>query len=492
MRALGILLLTDTMSNQSRDREIPMKPAAHPAVASGETQNIFTALMENVSEAVFVIEPSTGRLLEANRQAASALGYSTAELLALKASQIFSRGMEFLQDITMANRTSSHSGITLVTKHGRGLWPVLTAQTVTHRGQAAVLVIAREAVLTSALAPSSQASTIRPDVEEQTAAPEEAIETTFTFPSIIGQSAHIRNVCRMIGLVSQTNTTVLIQGESGTGKELVGQAIHFHSLRTSRPLIKVNCAALTETLLESELFGHKKGAFTGAIQDRKGRFKLADGGTIILDEIDGLTPSGQAKLLRVLQEKEFELVGDSTTVRVDVRVVAITNADLVQAVSDGRFREDLYYRLNAFPIRVPPLRERKVDIPLLAHHFLTTYTASLRKQIADIDPEAVALLMDYSWPGNIRELENTIEYAVILEKGPILKASSLPDKLQAETTKHPSLKERLEIAERQIILEALKTSNGMKTRTADLLGIDRRNLSYFLHKHGIQKSSLQA
>ena len=345
---------------------------------------------------------------------------------------------------------------------------------------------------TSALAPSGQASAIRPDVEERPAAPEEAIETTFTFPSIIGQSAHIRNVCRLIGLVAQTDTTVLIQGESGTGKELVGQALHFHSRRTSRPLIKVNCAALTETLLESELFGHKKGAFTGAIQDRKGRFKLADGGTIILDEIDGLTLSGQAKLLRVLQEKEFELVGDSTTVRVDVRVIAITNADLVQAVSDGRFREDLYYRLNAFPIRVPPLRERKVDIPLLAHHFLTSYTASLRKQIADIDPEAVALLMDYSWPGNVRELENTIEYAVILEKGPVLKASSLPDKLQAKTPKHPSLKERLEIVERQVILEALKTSNGVKTRTADLLGIDRRNLSYFLHKHGIQKSSLQA
>jgi PAS domain S-box-containing protein len=469
-----------------------MKTAAHPAVASGETQNIFTALMESMSEAVFVVEPSTGRVLEANRQAASALGYSTAELLTLKADQIFSPGMEFLQDITMANHTSSHPGITLVTKHGRGLWPVLSAQTATHRGQAAVLVIAREAVLTSALAPSGQASAIRPDAAEQTATPEEAIETTFTFPSIIGQSAHIRNVCRMIGLVAQTDTTVLIQGESGTGKELVGQALHFHSLRTSRPLIKVNCAALTETLLESELFGHKKGAFTGAIQDRKGRFKLADGGTIILDEIDGLSLSGQAKLLRVLQEKEFELVGDSTTVRVDVRVIAITNADLVQAVSDGRFREDLYYRLNAFPIRVPPLRERKVDIPLLAHHFLASYTASLRKQIADIDPEAVALLMHYSWPGNVRELENTIEYAAILEKSPVLTASSLPDKLQAKTTKHPSLKERLEIAERQIILEALKTSNGMKTRTADLLGIDRRNLSYFLHKHGIQKSSLHA
>ena len=318
------------------------------------------------------------------------------------------------------------------------------------------------------------------------------IETTFTVPSIIGQSTHIRNVCRLIGLVAQTDTTVMIQGESGTGKELVGQALHFHSHRTRRPLIKVNCAALTETLLESELFGHKKGAFTGAIQDRKGRFKLADGGTIILDEVDSLSLAGQAKLLRVLQEKEFELVGDSTTVRVDVRVIAITNIDLVQAISEGRFREDLYYRLNAFPIRVPPLRERKEDIALLVHHFLTSYTASVKKQIADIDPEAITLLMDYAWPGNVRELENTIEYAVILEKGTVLTASSLPDKLQPKTARHPSLKERLELVERQMILEALRTSNGVKTHTAALLGIDRRNLGYFLQKHGIHTPSLHA
>src|SRR5215510_13857853 len=259
---------------------------------------------------------------------------------------------------------------------------------------------------------------------------EDTIETTFDFPSIVGQSRQTHEVCRLIGLVAPTDTTVLIQGESGTGKELVGQAIHFHSRRTNRPLIKVNCAVLTETLLESELFGHKKGAFTGAIQDRKGRFKLANGGTIILDEVDSLSLSGQAKLLRVLEEKEFELVGDSTTVHVDVRVIAITNTDLTQAISEGHFREDLYYRLNAFPIRVPPLRERKEDIPLLAHHFLTSYTASLKKQISDIDPEAIALLMDYAWLGNVRELENTIEYAVILEKGPALTAPSLPDKLQ--------------------------------------------------------------
>src|SRR5215510_12328467 len=462
-----------------------MKTATHRSIALGEPRDIFTALMERVSEAIFVIEPRTGRLLEANPQAASALGYTRAELLALQAEQIFSTGTEFLQQIATDNRASSHSGGKLVTKHGRSLWPIVAAHTVVYHGRAAVLVIAHDAVPTRALAPSGLASALCPDVEKPTEGSVEVIETTFTFPSIIGQSTHIRNVCRLIGLVAQTDTTVLIQGESGTGKELVGQALHFHSRRRHRPLIKVNCAALTETLLESELFGHKKGAFTGAIQDRKGRFKLADSGTIILDEVDSLSLAGQAKLLRVLQEKEFERVGDSTTVRADVRVVAITNTDLVQAVSKGRFREDLYYRLNAFPIRVPPLRERKEDIPLLAHHFLTSYTASLKKQISDIDPEAIALLMDYSWSGNVRELGNTIEYAVILEKERRLGVRSLPDKLRPEAEPDRSLKRRLEIAERQIILEALLATKGVKTRAATMLGIDRRNFSYFLNKHGI-------
>jgi transcriptional regulator with GAF, ATPase, and Fis domain len=314
---------------------------------------------------------------------------------------------------------------------------------------------------------------------------EDLIETNLHFPSIIGQSPQIREVCRLIGLVAQTEATVLIQGESGTGKELVAQAIHFHSPRSARPLIKVNCAALTETLLESELFGHKKGAFTGAIQDRKGRFKLADGGTIILDEIDSLSLPGQAKLLRVLQEKEFEPVGDSTTMRVDVRVVAITNADLTRAIDEGRFREDLYYRLNAFPIRLPPLRERREDISLLVRHFLQGYSASLRKQIVDFDVDALSLIMDYAWPGNVRELENTVEYAVILEKGRLLGIGSLPDKLRREPEPDRSLKRRLEIAERQIILEALLATKGVKNRAATLLGIDRRNFSYFLNKHGI-------
>jgi len=254
-------------------------------------------------------------------------------------------------------------------------------------------------------------------------------------------------------------------------------------------LITVNCAALTETLLESELFGHKKGAFTGAIQDRKGRFQLANGGTIILDEVDSLSLSGQAKLLRVLQEKEFEPVGDSATVRVEVRVVAMANADLTKKIDEGGFREDLYYRLNAFPIRLPALRERTMDIPLLARHFLQKATAALKKPVNEIAPEANMLMMNYAWPGNVRELENAIEYAVILEKSDVLTASSLPDKLQSKIHRRKSLKERLESVEKQIIIEALSTTNGVRTHTADLLGIDRRNLGYFLNKHAIHFSS---
>jgi len=455
-----------------------MKSAASSTTASIGDREIFKALMESVSEAVFVIEPHTLRLLDVNQKAATRLGYSTEEMPALKLDRILPecgnllRGAADGETVVVENR--------LVARDGRAINFALTVRRVKHPAHPVALLIARESAAESCLLPKDQSVAA---VAEQR---EDLIETTFHFPSIIGQSSQIRDVCRLIGLVAQTDATVLIQGESGTGKELVAQAVHFHSHRSHRPLIKVNCAALTETLLESELFGHKKGAFTGAIQDRKGRFKLADGGTIILDEVDSLSLSGQAKLLRVLQEKEFEPVGDSTTMRVDVRVAAITNANLTKAISEGRFREDLYYRLNAFPIHITPLRERREDIPLLVRHFLRGYSASLRKQVVDIDFNALSLLMDYTWPGNVRDLENTIEYAVILEKGRNLSVGSLPDKLRREPKPSCSLKNRLEIAERQIILEALSTTNGVKNRAANLLGIDRRNFSYFLRKHGLR------
>jgi transcriptional regulator with GAF, ATPase, and Fis domain len=456
-----------------------MKSAAFEAVASVSDHEIFKALMENVSEAVFVIEPHTLRVLDANRVAAARLGYSTEEMLALRADRIIPDCANLLRDSAGGGAPVTENR--LAPKDGQAIACVLTVRQIKHLPRPVALLIAREPALDSCL------STGRQSVAESAvdAGREDLIETNLNFPSIIGQSPQIREVCRLIGLVAQTEATVLIQGESGTGKELVAQAVHFHSRRSARPLIKVNCAALTETLLESELFGHKKGAFTGAIQDRKGRFKLADGGTIILDEIDSLSLPGQAKLLRVLQEKEFEPVGDSTTMRVDVRVVAITNADLTKSIDEGRFREDLYYRLNAFPIRLPPLRERREDIPLLVRHFLQSYSTSLRKQIVDFDFDALSLIMDYAWPGNVRELENTVEYAVILEKERRLGVRSLPDKLRPEAAPDRSLKRRLEIAERQIILEALLATKGVKTRAATMLGIDRRNFSYFLNKHGI-------
>jgi len=444
----------------------------------GGDHEIFKALMENVSEAVFVIDPHTLCLLDVNPKAAMRLGYSTEEMMAIKADRVFPECANLLREAAAADGEIAVTDGRLIAKDGQAITFALTIRRVKQLAHPMALLIAREPAAESCLSAKHHPGAAK---EER----EDLIETNFNFPSIIGQSSLIREVCRLIGLVAQTEATVLIQGESGTGKELVAQAVHFHSRRSNRPLIKVNCAALTETLLESELFGHKKGAFTGAIQDRKGRFKLADGGTIILDEIDSLSLSGQAKLLRVLQEKEFEPVGDSTTVRVDVRVVAITNAALTKAIDEGRFREDLFYRLNAFPIRLPPLRERREDIPLLVRHFLQGYSASLRKQIVDIDFNALSLMTDYPWPGNVRELENTVEYAVILEKDRYLSVASLPDKLRREPKPNWSLKSRLETAERQIILEALSTTKGVKNRAATLLGIDRRNFSYFLNKHGI-------
>jgi PAS domain S-box-containing protein len=456
-------------------------PASFGPATARVGHEIYRTLMESINEAVFVIDPHDFNLLDVNQKAVTLLGYSIDELLVLGMDSILpERGHQL--------RAAAHSAEPVMIKEelkakcGKGVPCTLTIRAINQPACPLALLIARKSkaeFCRSSKNPAAMTGSL-------TAVREDFIETTFAFPSIIGQSSQIRHVCRLIGLVAQSDATVLIQGESGTGKELVAQAIHFHSRRADRPLIKVNCAALTETLLESELFGHRRGAFTGAVQDRKGRFKLADGGTIILDEIDSLSLSGQAKLLRVLQEREFEPVGDATTIKVDVRVVAVTNADLTRAIGAGRFREDLYYRLNAFPIRLPPLRERRDDISSLVSHFLQKYSTSLRKQIADIDLEALTMLMEYPWPGNVRELENTIEYSVILERGRSLSAASLPDKLKRIDRPNSSLKDRLEAAEKQILLEALSITNGVKQRAATLLGIDRRNFGYFLNKHGIR------
>ena len=293
--------------------------------------------------------------------------------------------------------------------------------------------------------------------------------------------------------MAKSDATVLVQGESGTGKEVIANVIHEHSHRRRGPFVKVNCAALTETLLESELFGHVKGAFTGAICDRRGRFKQADVGTILLDEIGSLPLSGQAKLLRVLQEHEFEPVGSSITIPINVRVVASTNIDLAKAVNEGKFREDLYYRLNVFSIPLPPLRERKEDIFLLVQHFLGQHSRALGAEIKAVAPQTHALLIEHDWPGNVRELENAIEHAVIVEKGPVILPSSLPMNLSksspvkndTELSAEIGLREMLILLERQILLDTLLRAHGVKKHTAAMLGIDARNLPYLLRKHHV-------
>lgn len=316
------------------------------------------------------------------------------------------------------------------------------------------------------------------------------LETAIHYKNIVGKSEHIRKVCRMISIAAESDATVLIQGESGTGKELVAEAIHFHSSRSKGPFVKVNCAALSETLLESELFGHRKGAFTGAIRDRKGKFRSADGGTILLDEISCMSPTGQAKLLRVLQEMEIDPVGESMPIKVDVRVIATTNLNLKKAVDEGRFREDLYYRLNVFPIYLLPLRERMEDVLPLAKYLLKKYSQEIKKTIKEISPAAFSIIQAYDWPGNVRELENAIEYAIMMEKKETLQSFNLPQKiLDTLPGKTPleslNLRRKLEIIEKETILNGLNRTNWVKKEAAQILGIHPKNLSYFLKKHHI-------
>lgn len=307
--------------------------------------------------------------------------------------------------------------------------------------------------------------------------------------NIIGNSKAMQEVFDLIAQVARSDATVLIRGESGTGKELVAHAIHYNSSRADKPFIKVNCAALPETVIESELFGHEKGSFTGAIATRKGRFELANGGTIFLDEIGDLSPTTQIKLLRVLQEREFERVGGNETIRCNVRVIAATNRNLEQLMEKGSFREDLYYRLNVFPIHIPPLRERKSDIILLVDHFIEKYATLNHKKIQRISTPAIDLLMAYHWPGNVRELENCIERAVLLSTDEVIHSHHLPPSLQsAESTNtrlHTTLQEALDNLERELILDALKSTKGNMAKAAKLLGITERIMGLRVQKHRI-------
>ena len=315
------------------------------------------------------------------------------------------------------------------------------------------------------------------------------LKEKFRPDNMIGNSQNMQEVFSLINQVTKSDATVLIRGESGTGKELVAHAIHYNSLRAERPFIRVNCAALPESVIESELFGHEKGSFTGAVATRKGRFEMADGGTIFLDEIGELSQMTQIKLLRVLQEREIERVGSMNTIKINVRVITATNRNLEEEIKKGSFREDLYYRLNVFPIHIPPLRQRKTDIMLLADFFVEKYGKKNNKNIKRITSTSIDLFQSYHWPGNVRELENVIERAALLSTDDVIHAYHLPPSLQSaestDTSLHSTLEEAVESLEKELIKDALKTARGNRASAARALGISERIMGLRVDKYGI-------
>jgi two-component system, NtrC family, response regulator PilR len=327
-----------------------------------------------------------------------------------------------------------------------------------------------------------------------------ALQTSHRFSNIIGRSDAMLAVFQLIETIAQTNSTVLVTGESGTGKELAARAIHFNSQRKERPFVAVNCGALSETLLDSELFGHMKGSFTGADTNKKGLIEVAERGSIFLDEIGEMTPLVQVKLLRVLQERKYRRLGGTEEVDADIRVIAATNRDLARMVAEGEFREDLFYRINVIPIRLPALRERVEDIPLLADHFVARFATQMNKQITGISGAAMACLKSYSWPGNIRELENAIERAVALEPTPSILVDSLPEQLRGATSPAAAaapqtenfpdagfdLEQHVQHIEREYIAEALRRAGGVKVKAAELLGMSFRSFRYYMKKYDLK------
>lgn len=317
------------------------------------------------------------------------------------------------------------------------------------------------------------------------------LKKEFSFDNFIGNSPEILEMKRLAEKVAQTDSTVLIQGESGTGKELVAKAIHYYSRRSDKPFVTISCAALPESLLESELFGHIRGSFTGAIKDKEGLFKTADGGTFFLDEIGAISQAIQVKLLRVLEEKEITPVGSTKPVQVDVRLIAATNSDLEQEVKIGNFRADLYYRLNVFPIHILPLRKRKDDIKLLVFYFIKKYCKKFRLEEKKITDEALKKLIDYSWPGNARELENTIERAVLLAKDELIGISDLPEKIldqkMVKITEDKPHTPDLETIERAYIFWVLNQTSWQKAKAAQILGIDSSTLYRKIEKYGLKE-----
>ncbi|MEW6535573.1 MAG: sigma 54-interacting transcriptional regulator [Candidatus Auribacterota bacterium] len=327
------------------------------------------------------------------------------------------------------------------------------------------------------------------NIEEQYKSLSQSLANRYSFGSIIGRSEPMRRVYHMLERAAESDATVLLLGESGTGKELAARAIHYNSGRKDKVMVTVNCSAFPETLLESELFGHVKGAFTGALRDKEGRFEVADGGTIFLDEIGDISPLIQVKLLRVLQTKTIERLGDHTSKKIDARIVTATNRDLTKMLSDGTFREDLYYRLKVFPVTLPPLRERKEDIPLLIDYFIGRFNESTGKSIKGVDPEALKYMLDYCWPGNVRELENAIEHAYVLCRSDSIQISDLPHELFSENSGRALCKHGQQLSpkrhEKEMLIEALQQAGGNRSLAAQLLDVSRVTVWKRMKRYGL-------
>lgn len=449
-------------------------------------------------------EPSQRKMLKANL---SLEGYQVFE--ADDGTSAIKRvSEEFFDLILMDNRMSSMDGIEAL-KGIKNISPGIPVIIITAYASVETAVEALQAgahdYLTKPLDIEELKIKVQQSLEfwrlkEENILQKRRIENLFDASRIVGRSLKMKQVLETVAMVAPTEATVLILGESGTGKELIANALHQGSSRSEKRFIKVNCAALPETLLESELFGHEKGAFTGAVGRRPGRFELADGGTIFLDEIGEMTLATQSKLLRVLQEREFEPLGSTRTVKVDIRIVTASNRILREEVRKGNFREDLFYRLNVVPIMLPPLRERREDIPLLIEHFLNTYNDKNSRNLLGFHPRALDAIMRYSWPGNIRELENVVERSVILSKDDYVPFSELPEAIRGASGDQLSEQAREGIRpgmtiremEKELIIKTLEDNDGNRTRAARVLGITRRTLQHKIKEYDLESHSIDA
>jgi PAS domain S-box-containing protein len=410
-----------------------------------------------------------------NRSAERITGYSAEEVLGRPCHTVFkSRGCEKacpVRELTHSDKSIVEVEMDIASKDG-SLIPVSVS---------AALLRDENGDVVGAVESFRDLSRVKTLTEE--------LKAKYSFRNIIGKSHEMQEVYNLIRSVARTNVTAIIQGDTGTGKELAARAIHYESPRAGEPFVVVHCAALPETLLESELFGHVRGAFTGATSDRKGRFQLADRGTLFLDEISEVSPSTQVKLLRVLENKQFERVGDSRTTQVDVRLICATNRNLKQMISEGTFREDLYYRINVVSLRLPPLRERDEDIPLLVRHFIEKYNRETGKQVGEVHPDTMDILIDYAWPGNVRELENAIGHAFVHCRGNVILPEHLPQDISeaggAGTETALKMLESLEDVEKAAITEMLKRCKGNRSRAAKRLGIGRSSLWRKIKKYGL-------